>query len=85
MRSRGGGANEGNSGEVVTGSEVVTGGRERVTAGQLACEVLGPEQAGDNILQSKVLCNRKVASSRTIHYSVSDLKNDPTKCKQIIS
>ena len=49
MRSRGGGANEGNSGEVVTGSEVVTGGRERVTAGQLACEVLGPEQGGDII------------------------------------
>ena len=57
MRSRGGGANEGNSGEVVTvewrevvtGSKVVTGGRERVTAGQLACEVLEPEQAGDII------------------------------------
>ena len=56
MRSRGGGANEGNSGEVVTvewrevvTGTLVTGGRERVTAGQLACEVLGPEQGGDII------------------------------------
>ena len=56
MRSRGGRANEGNSGEVVTvewrevvTGTLVTGGRERVTAGQLACEVLGPEQAGDII------------------------------------